>query len=204
MTGAVCPACSTLSAQTKTGATPLYLACQEGHLEIIQYLVQDCGADPHARAYDGMTPLHAAAQMGHNTVIVWLVSAVQARHGTAQWHSAVAQPQCSACLPTQMSFTTVSLSERDAEGATAMHFAASRGHVKVLSWLLLHGGEITADGWGGTPLHDAAENGELEVGAGGQQGVRVRRSPSLQPCHAPPLSPVLPDPGGERCRPQHP
>uniref|UniRef100_A0A8D2QU26 Uncharacterized protein n=1 Tax=Zosterops lateralis melanops TaxID=1220523 RepID=A0A8D2QU26_ZOSLA len=71
--------------------------CQEGHLEIIQYLVQDCGADPHAR------------------------------------------------------------------GATAMHFAASRGHAKVLSWLLLHGGEITADGWGGTPLHDAAENGELEI-----------------------------------------
>lgn len=53
--------------------------------------MQDCGADPHVRAYDGMTPLHAAAQMGHNTVIVWLVSAVQAQHGTAWWHSAVAQ-----------------------------------------------------------------------------------------------------------------
>ncbi|NIG58004.1 espin [Pontoporia blainvillei] len=26
-----------------------------------------------------------------------------------------------------------------------MHFAASRGHAKVLSWLLLHGGEISAD-----------------------------------------------------------
>lgn len=45
-----------------------------------------------------------------------------------------------------------------------MHFAASRGHAKVLSWLLLHGGEIVIDHWGGTPLHDAAENGELEVG----------------------------------------
>uniref|UniRef100_A0A803YHZ7 Espin n=1 Tax=Meleagris gallopavo TaxID=9103 RepID=A0A803YHZ7_MELGA len=112
----LCSACSTLSAQTKTGATPLYLACQEGHLEIIQYLVKDCGADPHV--------------------------------------------------------------QRDDDGATAMHFAASRGHAKVLSWLLLHGGEITADGWGGTPLHDAAENGELE------------------PHLVPPLS-VLPDPGGE-------
>uniref|UniRef100_A0A8C9MGJ7 Uncharacterized protein n=1 Tax=Serinus canaria TaxID=9135 RepID=A0A8C9MGJ7_SERCA len=38
-----------------------------------------------------------------------------------------------------------------------------RSACTVLSWLLLHGGEITADGWGGTPLHDAAENGELEI-----------------------------------------
>lgn len=64
---------SVVNSQTKNGATPLYLACQEGHLEIIQYLVKDCRAEPGIRANDGMTPLHAAAQMGHNTVIVWLV-----------------------------------------------------------------------------------------------------------------------------------
>lgn len=62
-----------------------------------------------------------------------------------------------------MSFTAISLTDRDGDGATTMHFAASRGHAKVLSWLLLHGGEIVTDNWGGTPLHDAAENGELEV-----------------------------------------
>lgn len=69
----------------------------------------------------------------------------------------------STVVPLQVSFTEISLSDRDGDGATAMHFAASRGHAKVLSWLLLHGGEIITDSWGGTPLHDAAENGELEV-----------------------------------------
>lgn len=68
------------------------------------------------------------------------------------------------CLCFQTSFTEISLTDKDSDGATAMHFAASRGHAKVLSWLLLHGGEIVIDHWGGTPLHDAAENGELEVG----------------------------------------
>jgi len=64
---------SVVNSQTQNGATSLYLACQEGHLEVVQYLVKDCGSDPSIRANDGMTPLHAAAQMGHNTVIVWLV-----------------------------------------------------------------------------------------------------------------------------------
>ena len=60
--------------QTVLGATPLYLACQEGHLHVVEYLVNDCGADVHLRAHDGMTCLHAAAHMGHQAVVLWLVS----------------------------------------------------------------------------------------------------------------------------------
>lgn len=60
--------------QTNMGATPLYLACQEGHLHVVEHLVRDCGADVHLRAQDGMTPLHAAAHMGHHELVVWLVS----------------------------------------------------------------------------------------------------------------------------------
>ena len=37
------------------------------------------------------------------------------------------------------------------------------GHVHILRWLLSHGGKVETDDLGGTPLHDAAEHGQLEV-----------------------------------------
>lgn len=69
--------CRALNKQTHNGATPLYLACQEGHLHIVEFLVKDCKANLNLRTHDGMTVLHAAAQMGHCALALWLVSQCQ-------------------------------------------------------------------------------------------------------------------------------
>lgn len=52
---------------------------------------------------------------------------------------------------------------RDGDGATPLHFAASRGHLETVRWLLRHGARLSLDKYGKSPINDAAENQQVEV-----------------------------------------
>lgn len=52
---------------------------------------------------------------------------------------------------------------RDGDGATPLHFAASRGHLTCVRWLLSHGAKLSLDKYGKSPINDAAENQQVEV-----------------------------------------
>uniref|UniRef100_A0A2K5N542 Espin n=1 Tax=Cercocebus atys TaxID=9531 RepID=A0A2K5N542_CERAT len=160
------------AARARNGATPAHDAAATGQLACLQWLLSQGGCRVQDKDNSGATVLHLAARFGHPEVVNWLLHhgggdpTAATDMGALPIHYAAAKgdfPSLRLLVGHYpVSCTDVSLSEQDKDGATAMHFAASRGHTKVLSWLLLHGGEISADLWGGTPLHDAAENGELE------------------------------------------
>lgn len=49
-------------------STPLMEASQEGHLELVRYLLETGGADVHAQTQSGDTALTYAAENGHTDV----------------------------------------------------------------------------------------------------------------------------------------
>ncbi|KAJ7499041.1 ankyrin repeat-containing domain protein, partial [Mycena latifolia] len=97
-------------ASGRTGFTALHAAASRGYLDIVVWLVQECGAMPDLEDKEGETALHKAALNGHLPIIKYLLP------GKAD------------------------VNARDADGWTALHNACSKGYLDIVRWLCESGG----------------------------------------------------------------
>lgn len=159
---------------TGTGATPLYIACQEGHAEIITLLLAHHRIDVNqARTDVGATPLFIACQRGHVEIITLLlahdeIDANQARTDTGE------TPLYTACHEGHAEIITLLLAHhridvnqaRTDAGMTPLYAACQQGHAEIVKLLLVHDG-IDADqarkDSGSTPLHMACGKGHVDI-----------------------------------------
>ncbi|XP_032514236.1 protein fem-1 homolog CG6966 isoform X1 [Danaus plexippus] len=158
-----------------TGATPLVIACRNGHYDVAEYLIERCKADieqPGSVTFDGETiegapPLWCAAAAGHMPLVRLLVRAGANVNSTTRTHST---PLRAACFDGHYDIVKF-LVENGADieianrhGHTCLMIACYKGHIQIAKYLLSLNADVNRKSVkGNTALHDCAESGSLHI-----------------------------------------
>ena len=151
------------------GATSVIAAAFNGHLDAIRVLVREYGAAVDARDGGGRTALYHAAEKGHTDVARFLVKECGAAIDTGEKNCHVYLSV--SVLNDHLDTIRVLVKECGASvhlpdklGGTPLHYAASRGSLDIVRFLVENGAFVGAvDFDGQTPLRRAAANGHKEV-----------------------------------------
>ena len=155
------------------GATPLYIAAQHNHFEVVTALVEHEGTNVNqGRTDNGATPLHIAAKKNHLEVVTALVehkgtNVNQARtdNGTTPLNIAAQRNHFEVVKALLEHKANVNKARTD-NGITPLLIAAERGHVPVVKALLEHKATNVNQArpdTGITPLNIAAAREHVEV-----------------------------------------
>jgi hypothetical protein len=158
-----------MHAKTYLGETPLHLACENGHAEVVKALLEK-GAGLHATDnYSRWTPMHCARLYGHTKVVKALLEKGADVHAKTSTGST---PLHYACQEGHIEVIKALLEKiadiqaKTSNGRTPLHLACYNGHAEVVKALLEKGADVHAkDINGGTPLRDACTSGHHDIAA---------------------------------------
>ncbi|XP_072457958.1 protein fem-1 homolog A [Notamacropus eugenii] len=158
------------------GGTPLLIAARYGHLDVVEYLVDRCGASVEAGGsvhFDGETiegapPLWAASAAGHLGVVQSLLRRGASVNRTTRTNST---PLRAACFDGHLDVVRYLVGEHQADlevanrhGHTCLMISCYKGHCEIARYLLEQGAQVNRrSAKGNTALHDCAESGSLEI-----------------------------------------
>ncbi|MFK7766644.1 MAG: ankyrin repeat domain-containing protein [Mariniblastus sp.] len=160
------------------GKTPIQVAAENGHVAMIDLLIQGKAIVDQVST-DGLTPLLIAANAGHSDVVRSLLNAgadlsrldetgqsclhLAAWNGGTEVVAELMEKLSAKEVGNAQGFSKV-INAKTKSGYTALHAAAWNGHAGVAKLLLKAKADPNAtdsDGW--TPLHKAAYRGHVEV-----------------------------------------
>ncbi|XP_054288429.1 protein fem-1 homolog CG6966 isoform X2 [Macrosteles quadrilineatus] len=164
-----------LVGEKTNGATPLVMACRNGHYEVVEYLVEHCNADIEqvgSVVFDGETiegapPLWCAAAAGHLPIVKFLVKRGACVNSTTRTNST---PLRAACFDGHFDIVKFLIEEgadievSNRHGHTCLMIACYKGHYRIAQYLLTLGANVNRKSVkGNTALHDCAESGSLDI-----------------------------------------
>ena len=137
----------------ETGNTPLHLACENGHMDIVEFLVIEKRYNVNCKRNDGCTPIHVACQKGQNHVVKFLTSTRVTLHSNiGELLGSTAHEPCD-------------INIKDNNGNTPMHIACIEGNAQLYT-LLLSTGQCKLNiknVEGNTPLHIACAKNHQHI-----------------------------------------
>lgn len=157
------------------GATPLIMACRNGHLDVVKYLIYTCKVDNEqvgSVTFDGETiegapPLWCAAAAGHLQIVEHLVEKNAGVNKTTFTNST---PLRAACFDGHVQIVRflvehkASIEIANRHGHTCLMISCYKGHKEIAQYLLELGADVNRKSVkGNTALHDCAESGSLDI-----------------------------------------